>query len=87
VTQPFAAALLLNAADSGKPGFGRLFADYWSERLVETPMVVPALETLRLDSPAARGLPLLSALAAGRSAQITLGHGMLGSLRVQLAFD
>ena len=87
VTQPFAAALLLDAADSGKAGFGRLFAEYRPGRLAETSLNVPELEALRLDNPAARGLPLLSALAVGTPAEITLGHGMVGALRVRLEFD
>ena len=87
VTQPFAAALLLDAADSGKAGFGRLFAEYRPGRLAETSLNVPELEALRLDNPAARSLPLLSALAVGTPAEITLGHGMVGAFRVRLEFD
>jgi len=86
VPQPFAAALLLNGAKSGDRVSGRLTAEYQSDRPAETPMVVPELEKLRLDNPAARALPLLSALAAGASVEIILGHGMAGSLRVRIDF-
>ena len=86
VTQPFAIALLLNAAEPGGTRAGRLTADYLPERPAATAMAVPKLEQLRLDNPAARGLPLLRALAAGASAEIILGHGMAGSLRVGIDF-
>ena len=86
VTQPFAAALLLNPIETGGTAPGRLTAEYRPERLVGTSLNRPELEALRLDNPAARGLPLLSALAMGTPAEIILGHGMVGSLRVRLEF-
>lgn len=42
-------------------------------------IAVPALEALRQRNPAARGLPLLAALAAGQSAEVALG-GIDGAL-------
>jgi hypothetical protein len=86
VTRPFAIALLLDVAESGDMGAGRLTADYWSDRPAATAMVIPGLEQLRLENPAARALPLLKALAAGESTEIILGHGMAGSLRVRIDF-
>jgi hypothetical protein len=86
VTQPFAVALLLNAAEPGDTRAGRLTANYLPDRAAATAMAVPELERLRFDNPAARGLPLLRALALGESAEIILGYGMAGSLRVRIDF-
>jgi len=45
------------ALEVGKPGFGRLFAEYRPERLAETSLNVPELEALRLDNPGTYQLP------------------------------
>ncbi|GLU30609.1 beta-ketoacyl synthase chain length factor [Trinickia caryophylli] len=54
-------------------------------RLTDAPATTlssPALEALRLDNPAARALPLLEALASGRTATIVLDY--LDDLRVRV---
>jgi hypothetical protein len=50
----------------------------------ETSMQEPALEALRLGVPAARSLPLLAALASGKSAQICIAYLNNNHLNIHL---
>jgi hypothetical protein len=84
IQQPFAMALRLDA-DAGQSGLARLEAAYRPAPPTHEPMADPGLEALRLTNPAARGLPLLAALARGQQAHVGLGHGMGGALEVYIA--
>jgi len=50
----------------------------------ETPVSVPALETLRLGIPAARGLPLLAALTQDQPSNVTLNSTSKRSMTVRV---
>lgn len=79
VEMPFAVALLLGRGGQGPC----LFTD--GQGYGDTPSVCesPALEALRQQNPAARALPLLVALAGGRSDALGL-PGAAGTLRLVL---
>jgi len=71
----FACALLLAPArvpDSGTPL--TLSLDGRDTHGRDTVMVEPALEAMRLGNPAARALPLLTAVAAGRTGELVLPY-------------
>lgn len=84
ITQPFAVALLLQADGPAGPGLAGLAVDYRPVPAHAESLPGPTLEQLRTDNPAARSLPLLAAIAAGRPARLSLGHGMGGSLRIEV---
>jgi hypothetical protein len=73
VTLPFGAALLLCRADTGTGGVEIELATGRSADL-PTRMDDPLLEFLREDNPAARALPLLSALARRQAASVRLEY-------------
>lgn len=76
----FAAALLL----APEPGHGALAALSWSLDETGEPAGMDdlALEAVRLDSPAARALPLLALLARREAGEITLAYA--GGLRLRV---
>jgi hypothetical protein len=80
---PFGAGLLLTP-EAGADTLARLNGEFLAGEDAGTPLDDPGLELLRLGNPAARGLPLLAALAAGRPATLGFGCGMGGSLRVRV---
>ena len=73
ITSVFGMALIL-APQRGERSLAMLEVEYVSGKADETAMRDAGLEALRLGVPAARGLPLLSALAAGKAAQINIGY-------------
>lgn len=79
VEMPFAAALLLGRAGSG----ARLHTDGRGHGDTPSACEASALEALRQQNPAARALPLLAALAGGRSGSLGL-PGPAGTLRLVL---
>lgn len=83
LSAPFGVALRLRA--SAAPGvIAELRGGFLPEGLPATRLDDPGLESLRLGNPAARGLPLLAALAGDRDAEIRLGCGMGGCLRLEV---
>jgi len=80
---PFGTALLLNAERSAHSLMElRLAFDAHPPRDLSR-MDDPGLEALRAGNPAARGLPLLAALAAREPADILLSCALTGSLRLR----
>jgi hypothetical protein len=73
ITAPFGMALILTPRQSGK-SLAALEVEWVSGRTQETTMQEAGLEALRIGVPAARGLPLLSALASGKPAQISIAY-------------
>ncbi len=70
--QPFAVALRLSAS-AGAGALARMAVS--TKIAAETPCTDRSLETLRLNNPAARCLPLLEAVASRASSEIQLGFG------------
>lgn len=83
VGSAFAAAFVFSA----RPGAGTLgrLELALAEPAAPTPMPKPALETLRGNTPAARCLPLLAAMASGGEAALTLDY--LGDMALRLRFS
>lgn len=81
--ESFAAGLVLAPVGTARARW-RLQAQL-TAKTVDTPCDEPALEALRTQVPAARALPLLQALARGRSAQVALAAQ--GSTSLQLKFS
>ncbi len=79
---PCAVALLLGAA--GLPDLGELRVALTRD-LPETTLADPELERLRGGNPAARGLPILAALAQGRPAVLALPYLAPAMLRLEVA--
>ncbi len=73
LSAPFAVALLLSAPSSEQKTMARLDLDL-GRGLVETTLIEPGLEELRLGNPAARSLPLLEALARRQAADLALPY-------------
>jgi len=73
VTAAFAMALIL-APRQNEHSLAAIEVDFVSGKTDETAMRDTGLEALRRGVPAARGLPLLSALAGGKSAQIRIAY-------------
>ena len=73
ITAPFGMALILTPRQSNK-SLAALEVEFVSGRTQETTMQEAGLEALRIGVPAARGLPLLAALAVGKPAQISIAY-------------
>lgn len=73
ITAPFGMALILALRQSGK-SLAALEVEFVAGTTPETTMPEAGLEALRMGVPAARGLPLLSALAGGKPAQISIAY-------------
>ena len=73
ITTAFGMGLILTSQQSGK-SLAAIDVDFTSGRSDETTMQDDGLEALRRGVPAARGLPLLSALAKGKPAQISIAY-------------
>ncbi len=71
ITAAFAMAIILSPRQSDS-SLAAIEVDFVPGRMDETTMKETGLEALRCGVPAARGLPLLSALASGKSAQINI---------------
>ena len=83
---PFAVALRLASDGESAQGMAALRVAYdAAAAAAPTPMPGPELERLRLGNPAARALPLLAALATGRSAVVHLSCAGPGLLRIEVA--
>lgn len=75
--RPIAAALgmaLILSPQPGEHAMAALEIDFVPGRAAETQLHNPALEALRQNVPAARGLPLLAALAGSQSAELILAY-------------
>ena len=76
LSAPFAVSMLLTAPGVDDDALARLELRLGSgasgENAAETVLDRPELESLRLGNPAARSLPVLEAVACGRSADLTL---------------
>ena len=83
VTQPFALGLLLNGSDDSL-ALAHIKGHYSPALPTQAQLTNPALETLRLANPAARSLPLLTAIAVGRPETLSFGYGMGGSLHLRI---
>lgn len=84
ILQPFATALLLSA----QPSAGAFALELSLGDAAISACAAPALEQLRQENPAARALPLLTAIAQGGGAGVLLPLPMsaaTGSLRVECA--
>ncbi|MGH6968903.1 MAG: beta-ketoacyl synthase chain length factor [Stellaceae bacterium] len=79
---PFATALVLAPASSAA-GFAHVALTLRPARGAPTTMTAPTLEALRRDTPAARSLPLLAALASRSAEELTLGY--LAEMELALA--
>lgn len=77
---PFGAALLL-LPEKNNSTIATLMAEFTHFRS-DSRLDDPALEVIRLNNPAARCLPLLSALANRQSRSLHFGCGLSGSLHV-----
>lgn len=73
IAAAFGMALVLTGQQSGK-SVAAIDVDFVSGVAQETSMQEAGLEALRRNVPAARGLPLLSALASGKPAQIGIAY-------------
>lgn len=73
VAAAFALALILTPQQSGK-SVALIELDLVQGTALETAMPDPGLEALRNGVPAARGLPLLAALASGKAEQINIAY-------------
>lgn len=73
ITAAFAMALILVPRQSEK-SLAVIEVDFVSGRTDETTMHEAGLEALRRGVPAARGLPLLSALASGKDTRISIAY-------------
>jgi hypothetical protein len=73
ITAVLGMALILTPRQTEK-SLAVIEVDFVSGKTQETTMQTAGLETLRLGAPAARGLPLLAALASGKPAQISIAY-------------
>jgi hypothetical protein len=80
---PFGTALLLSPERSAHSLMELQLAFEAAPPTELSRMSDPGLEALRAGNPAARGLPLLAALAAGARATIVLSCALTGSLRLR----
>lgn len=73
ITAPFGMALILTPRQGDKT-LAAIEVDFVSGKAEETTMQDAGLEALRCGVPAARGLPLLSALASSKAAQVSIAY-------------
>lgn len=73
IAAAFGMALILTPQQN-EHSLAAIEVDFVSGKTNETTMTEANLETLRRNTPAARGLPLLAALANGRNAQLSLAY-------------
>jgi hypothetical protein len=73
ITAAFGMALILTPRQTER-SFASIEIDFASGKIQETTMQDIGLEVLRRGVPAARGLPLLAALASGKAAQICIAY-------------
>lgn len=73
ITAPFGMALILTPQQTEK-SLAALEVEFIAGHAADTAMPDTGLEAMRLDIPAARSLPLLAALSAGKEAQISLAY-------------
>ena len=73
ITAAFGMALLLTPRQTER-SLAAIEVDFVSGKMQETTMQDAGLEALRLGVPAARGMPILAALAKGKAAQISIAY-------------
>jgi hypothetical protein len=73
IAAPFGMALILTSRQTGR-SLAAIDVDFVAGRTTETTMQEAGLEALRCGIPAARGLPLLAALACGKPTQISIAY-------------
>ena len=73
ITAAFGAALILTPRQTDK-SFALIEVDFAAGKIRESEMQDAGLEILRRGVPAARGLPLLAALAKGKEAQVSIAY-------------
>jgi hypothetical protein len=73
ITAAFGMALILTPSQTDK-SFASIEVDFASGKTQESSMQDAGLEALRRGIPAARGLPLLAALASGKAQQISIAY-------------
>lgn len=83
IAAPFGMGLIL-AGRRNERSLAMLEVDFVSGTTADTTMQNADLEALRLGIPAARGLPLLAALASGQSAQISIAYFAQNHLSVRV---
>jgi hypothetical protein len=83
ITAAFGMALILTPKQSEK-SLAAIELTFASGRAQETSMRDAGLEALRAGVPAARGLPLLAALATGKEAQISIGYFDANHLNIRV---
>ena len=84
LSAPFAVALLLDPLPENR-GLALLEGRYQAGPPRPASLADAQLEALRLGNPAARSLPLLTAIAAGASAELSFSHGLGGALHLSVA--
>jgi hypothetical protein len=83
IAAAFGMALILTPRASER-SLAMLEVEFVSGTTTDTTMQDADLEALRLGIPAARGLPLLAALASGKSAQISIAYLAQNHLSVRV---
>lgn len=73
IVAPFGMALILTPQQSEK-SLAMIELEFVPGKAAESTMQDVGLEALRSGVPAARGLPLLAALASGKAAQVNIGY-------------
>jgi hypothetical protein len=83
ITAPFGMALILTPRQSGK-SLAAIEVEFVSGKTDATAMQDAGLEALRRGVPAAQGMPLLSALAGGKAAQLSIAYFDANHLNVRV---
>jgi hypothetical protein len=83
ITAAFAMALIL-APQQSKHSLASMDLEFVAGKTVESTMQDASLEALRIGVPAARGLPLLAALACGKSTQLSIDYLTDNYLNIRL---
>lgn len=83
ITAAFGMALILTPRQTEK-SLAAIEVDFISGKTQETSMQDAGLEVLRRGVPAARGLPLLAALASGKAAQISIAYFESNHLKIRI---
>ena len=83
IAAAFGLALILTPRASDR-SLAMLEVAFVSGTAADTPMQNAELEAMRLGIPAARALPLLAALASGKSAQISIAYFAQNHLSVRI---